>query len=156
MPLTASIIVVQLMSLPHAHLPLAVLGKRRRTGPLAFLWSHQGVRYGIPGRMGGRRLDIWTGQAVRHAISSFHHISKRHVPSSCPSPLAVLGTRRRTGPLASLWSYRGGRGVRYTWEDGREKAGPLYDDAGHVQHQLDHVSQAASRTRLGTRRRTGP
>ncbi len=92
---------------------------------------------------GGERLDIWTGQAVRHAITSFHHIRTAHVPS--PRPISSSwGQDGGKGRSSCLWLLSG-----HTWEDGGEEAGPLYDDAGHVQHQLGQVSQAASRTRLG-------
>jgi hypothetical protein len=52
-----------------------------------------------------------------------------------------------------VWGQDSGQGLwllsGHTWEDGGEEAGALYDDAGHVQHQLRQVSQAAHRTRLG-------
>jgi hypothetical protein len=52
-----------------------------------------------------------------------------------------------------VWGQDGEQGLRllsgHTWEDGGEEAGPLYDDAGHVQHQLGQVHQTTSRTRPG-------
>jgi hypothetical protein len=55
-----------------------------------------------------------------------------------------LGQDGGQGRPSCFWLLSG-----HTWEDGGEEAGPLYDDAGHVQHQLGQVSQAARRTRLG-------
>jgi hypothetical protein len=150
--------------------PVAVLGTRRRTGPM-FVYGYLGGwldrstmtlphystghvpsprpisssctgnktadrAFGfsvvIPGRMAGRRLDRSTMTLAMSSTSS------------------ARSARLLAGPV---WGQDGGQGLMllcgHTWEDGGEEAGPLNYNAGHVQHQLGQVRQAARRTRLG-------
>jgi hypothetical protein len=74
-------------------------------------------------------------QAVRHAISSFHHIRTALAPSPRPISSSCTGdkTADRALPLASLWSCQGVP-VRYTWEDGGEEAEHLDWPGGTACH----------------------